>query len=137
MKNLDILIVRLLPFVLYGISLHTTYEAFQGIDEYPFNLLHSHSAIYGLALFFISLANKKYHCVYNRAMYIFLVVVPVVNWFDGMFNLFPTIKGYIILISLIFGITAIATAYLAIRHFYQVIQLKKKLNAHKGDARED
>lgn len=39
MGTWDIFIVRMLPFVLYVISLHTTYEAFQGIDEYPFQFV--------------------------------------------------------------------------------------------------
>lgn len=132
MGTWDIFIVRMLPFVLYAISLHTTYEAFQGIDEYPFNLFHSHSAIYGLALFLISLANKKYHCVYNRAMYVFLIVVPVINWLDGIYNLFPCIEHYIIMAHIVYGTTAIVTAYLAINHFIKVLKLKRKFNARNA-----
>lgn len=63
MKGLDIFLVRFLPFVLYIQVGITILRALNGIDDYPFNLLHSNSAIYATVLFLISLSNKRYHCV--------------------------------------------------------------------------
>ena len=120
MKGLDILLVRFLPFILFIQVGITIIRAFNGLDDYPFNLLHSNSAIYATVLFLISLANKRYHCVWNRAMYAFLIFIPIFNFLDGVFNLFPEIDTYFIVIYTSYGLTALITAYLAIRHFVQI-----------------
>lgn len=120
MKGLDILLVRFLPFILFIQVGITIIGAFNGLDDYPFNLLHSNSAIYATVLFLISLANKRYHCVWNRAMYAFLIFIPIFNFLDGVFNLFPEIDTYFIVIYTSYGLTALITAYLAIRHFVQI-----------------
>lgn len=120
MKGLDVLLVRFLPFILFIQVGITIINACNGVDDYPFNLLHSNSAIYATVLFLISLANKRYHCVWNRAMYAFLIFIPIFNFLDGVFNLFPEIDTYFIVIYTSYGLTAIITAYLAIRHFVQI-----------------
>lgn len=120
MKGLDILLVRFLPFVLFIQVGITIINAFNGIDDYPFNLLHSNSAIYAIVLFLISLSNKKYHCVWNRAMYAFLIFIPIFNFTDAVFNLFPEVETYFIIIYTTYGLTALITAHLAIRHFVQI-----------------
>lgn len=120
MKGLDVHLVRFLPFVLYIQVGITILGAFNGSDDYPFNLLHSNSAIYATVLFLISLANKRYHCVWNRAMYAFLIFIPIFNYVDAVFNLFPEIETYFIIIYTTYGLTALITAFLAIRHFIQV-----------------
>lgn len=120
MKGLDILLVRFLPFVLFIQVGITIINAFNGIDDYPFNLLHSNSAIYAIVLFLISLSNKKYHCVWNRAMYAFLIFIPIFNFIDAVLNLFPEVETYFIIIYTTYGLTALITAYLAIRHFIQI-----------------
>lgn len=121
MKGLDVLIVRLLPFALYlmlCVNLFCCWFRIDAIiDTYD---LHSNSVIYASALFLISLSNKKYHCIYNRAMYIFLIVLPIFNFLDATFLVCATDLSYMIVVSVLFGITAIATAYLAIRHFMQI-----------------
>lgn len=126
MKGLDILLVRFLPFVLFIQVGITIINAFNGIDDYPFNLLHSNSAIYAIVLFLISLSNKKYHCVWNRAMYAFLIFIPIFNFFDAVFNIFPEVETYFIIIYTTYGLTALITAYLAIRHF--VTTSKRRLD---------
>lgn len=126
MKKLDIFLVRFLPFVLYIQIGITIVRACNGIDDYPFNLLHSNSAIYAIVLFLISLSNRKYHCVWNRAMYAFLIFIPIFNFVDATFNLFPEIKTYFIIIYTTYFLTALITAYLAIRHFIQGV--KRKMN---------
>ena len=120
MKGIDVLIVRLLPFLLFvvfGISLLCCWCRVDIIDTYD---LHGNSVIYALSLFLISLSNKKYHCVYNRAMYIFLIVLPIFNFLDATLLIFATDLSYMITISVMVVLTAIITAYLAIRHFVQI-----------------
>lgn len=130
MKGLDVLLIRFLPFVLFIQVGITIINAFNGVDDYPFNLLHSNSAIYATVLFLISLANKRYHCVWNRAMYAFLIFIPIFNFLDGVFNLFPEIDTYFIIIYTSYGLTALITAYLAIRHF---IQMSKRRFSNGGE----
>lgn len=120
MKGVDVLIVRFLPFVLFAIlcvNLICCWFRYETIiDTYD---LHSNSVIYALSLFLISLSNKKYHCVYNRAMYVFLIVLPIFNFIDATFLICATDLSYMITVSVMFGLTALITAYLAIRHFIQ------------------
>ena len=127
MKGLDILIVRLLPFTLYFILcvnlLCCWFRIDAIIDTYD---LHSNSVIYALSLFLISLSNKRYHCIYNRAMYIFLIVLPIFNFLDATFFICTTDLSYMITVSAMFVLTAIATAFLAIRHF--VLMSKRRLD---------
>lgn len=126
MRGYDIAIVRLLPFALFiemGIhSLLTQKE----IYPYDYAFLHSNSAIYATALFFISLANHHYHCVWNRAMYVFLILVPTFNYIDSKFGFVPDKETYITLFHYAYGITAIITAYMAMRHFYVPKRKNKK-----------
>lgn len=127
MKGLDVLIVRLLPFVLFillCVNLLCCWLQVEAvIDTYE---LHSNSVIYALSLFLISLSNKKYHCIYNRAMYVFLIVLPIFNFIDAKFLVCATDLSYMITVTVMFAITLITTAYLAIKHF--VTMSKKRMN---------
>lgn len=126
MKGLDVFIVRFLPFILFiifGINLHCAYNFIDITVTYE---LHGNSFIYALALFIISLSNKKYHCIWNRAMYVFLIVVPIFNFLDAIFIFFEDVDIYIAIIYWAFRITAIITAFLAIRHF--VLMSKRRLD---------
>ena len=120
MKGIDVLIVRLVPFLLFvvfGICLLCCWCRIDIIDTYD---LHGNSAIYALSLFLISLSNKKYHCVYNHAMYIFLIVLPIFNFLDSTLLICATDLSYMITVSVMFVLTAIITAFFAIRHFVQM-----------------
>lgn len=131
MVHWDVVIVRFLPFILFVMQGIVMTMEFNGC-EMDVHALHGQSAIYALAMFFISLANKNYHCQWNRAMYAYLVVVPLLNYLDVKFDFIPyDIRAFYIAYGLHFA-TAITTAFLAIRHFYQVIQLKKKINARNS-----
>lgn len=105
-----------LLFVLFGINIICCYNGIDIRDSYA---LHSHSVIYALALFLISLSNSHYHCIWNRAMYAFLIVVPCINYLDKKLNFVPLKENICTLITILYIITAIITAYLAIRHFAQ------------------
>ena len=120
MKGIDVLVVRLMPFVVFAIFIVFLIRAWLGYDYYPFNLLHSNSAIYALGFFLISLANKRYHCVYNRAMYLFLIVFPLFNYLDSLFIIFKDVILYLWVVTIASIFTAIITAYFAVKHFMDI-----------------
>lgn len=130
MKGLDVFIVRFLPFILYVIFGSNLVCLYHKIDITIFFELHGQSALYALALYFISLSNKKYHCKWNRAMYLYLIFVPVFNFLDISFGFYPTQEEALVVLLHAFGITAIITAFLAIRHF---IQMSKRRLEHGGE----
>lgn len=117
MKGLDIFIVRFLPFILFVITGINIICCANGIDVRDGYYLHSHSVIYASALFLISLCNKRYHCVWNRAMYVFLIIVPCLNYLDTKLDILPHNSGIYIFIATLYLGTLLITAYLAIRHF--------------------
>lgn len=59
-------------------------------------------------------------------MYVFLIVLPIFNFLDATFLVCATDLSYMITVSVMFVLTALITAYLAIRHFVQGV--KRKLN---------
>lgn len=120
MKGLDVLIVRLLPFILFVITGINIICCSCGIDVRDSYCFHSHSAIYATALFLISLCNKRYHCIWNRAMYIFLIIAPCLNYLDKKIDFLPYSYVTIIIISSVYISTLLITAYLAIKHFVGV-----------------
>ena len=120
MRNLDKLIVRILPFILYIILGVEIVLCWNGVDISLVNLLHGNSALYATSLFLISLSNRRYHCKYNRYMYVLLIAVPVINFLDGVFNIFPIADTYLIAISVLYFVVAFITAFLAIKHFIKV-----------------
>lgn len=119
MKGLDVFIVRFLPFILFGLFWANLYCAENYIDITITYELHGNSIFYSLALFLISLSNKKYHCVYNRAIYAFLIIVPIINFLDSIFVFFEDFDHYIETMYLFCRCTLIITAFLAIHHFIQ------------------
>lgn len=126
MKGLDVFIVRFIPFILFIIYIGSVlYCCYHG--ETPlFYYFHSHSAIYASALFIISLANKRYHCTWNRAMYVFFIIVPIINYLGAKFNILPSDETSLYFIAIITSITIIITAYLAIKHFITISKRKLK-----------
>ena len=119
MKGLDIFIVRFLPFILFIIFAINMIGSYRGVDMILSYELHGNSALYALALYGISLSNKRYHCVWNRAMYLFLIFVPILNFLDTVFCFLPSDRAYMTVIVVSYSITALITAYLAIKHFVQ------------------
>ena len=119
MKGLDIFIVRFLPLILFLIFGAYLMCAWKGVDIRFLYNLHCNSLIYALALYFISSTNRKYHCKWNRAMYVFLVVVPIINFLDSTFVIIPTERVYLIVIHTIYVTVAIYTLFMAIKHFIQ------------------
>lgn len=119
MKGLDVFIVRFLPFILFIITGINIVCCASGIDIRDSYYLHSHSIIYAFAFFVVSLANKRYHCIWNRAMYLFLIIVPIINYLDKKIDFIPLNNIASVIIVVLYLSTIVATAYLAIRHFVQ------------------
>lgn len=126
MKGIDVLVVRFAPFILFGIFISNIIYCYANSDMPHFNKLHGNSAIYAMCMFLISLANKKYHCTYNRAMYLFLITIPIVNYLEVKYHIFPTNEVHVLFIVMATIATAIITAYLAIKHFVNIS--KRKIN---------
>ena len=119
MKGLDVFIVRFLPFILFIITGINIICCSCGIDVRDGYYLHSHSVIYASASFLISLCNKRYHCIWNRAMYAFLIIVPCLNYLDAKIDFLPMDYGTVVFVATLYITTLLITAYLAIRHFVQ------------------
>lgn len=124
MKKWDIFIVRFLPFVLYIIFVVNVVLVCSDHEPFISYELHGNSAIYALAFFVVSLMNKRYHCIWNRAMYAFLVFVPTMNYIDEKFAVFGEYEVYLWVMAISSILTALTTAYLAIRHFVQISKRK-------------
>ena len=129
MKGLDVLIVRFLPFILFIIFGINVLCCYSGIDITNTYNLHGNSSLYALALFLISLSNKKYHCKWNRAMYIYMIIVPIFNYLDSILDFFENFGTYLLVLNISYLSTALITAYLAIKHFVD-IRIKKLTNGN-------
>lgn len=126
MNRIDVVIVRFLPFVLYILIGVCTTLIICGKDIGEFYLIHGNSAIYAAAMYIISLSNKRYHCKWNRAMYLFLIIVPIINYVDARWCVIPDEKTYIIMFNAMYLATAMWTAVMAIRHFRRTRKDKNK-----------
>lgn len=119
MKGIDIFIVRFLPFILFiifGINVLCAYFGCHISDSYN---LHGNSTIYASSLFAISLCNNKYHCKWNRAMYLYLIIIPIFNYLDCKLNFVRNTEYYLMILNISYLFTAAYTAFMAIRHFIQ------------------
>lgn len=130
MNRIDVVIVRFLPFVLYILIGVCTTLIICGKDIGEFYLIHGNSAIYATALYIISLSNKRYHCKWNRAMYIFLIIVPIINYVDARWCVIPDERSYILLFNAMYIGTALWTATMAIRHFRRTLKDNKNNKAY-------
>lgn len=126
MKGLDVFIVRFLPFILFLVFTTNMIGSYCGVDMILSYELHGNSALYALALYGISLSNKRYHCIWNRAMYLFLIFVPILNFLDAALCLLPSERAYMTVVVISYLATVVATAFLAIRHF--VLMSKRRLD---------
>lgn len=127
MKNLDVVVVRFLPFILFSIIGYEIICSLLLIDLYDFHLLHSNSALYSSGLYGISYSNKRFHCRYNRYMLLFLIFTPIINYLDSKFCIFPSEQYYLSFVISLYVTTMMVTSYLAIDHFRLAIK-RRKLN---------
>lgn len=117
MKKFDVFLVRYIPIAMLiyiGVNIICAWEGIMFTDA---DFIFANSFIYSFVLFFVSLADRKYHCVWNRAMYVEMMLVPLINYADGKFTIFPTAEGLLITLSVTWILTLVATVFLAVRHF--------------------
>lgn len=131
MNKIDVVIVRFLPFVLYILIGVCTTLIICGKDIGEFYLIHGNSAIYATAMYIISLSNRRYHCKWNRAMYLFLIVVPIINYVDARWCIIPDERVYIIVFNTAYIGVALWTAIMAVRHFRKSLKGKKNNKAYE------
>lgn len=120
MKKISVFIVRFLPFLLFGISIYiitTLLFSDEYVDFSVINAFHSHSFPYAASLFAISLADEKYHCVWNRAMYTELMFIPLINFIEKKYSIFMDEYVLLLVISVSALFSLIITIILAISHF--------------------
>lgn len=105
---------------------------FYGIDI----LYNTYTLLFELCVVVYSFSEGKYHCRFIKWTMLSIFISDIISHLDYYYN-FISLGVYNYLLSFILFAGFGTSCILAIRHFYQVIQLKKKLNAHKGSARED
>lgn len=126
MKKIDVFLVRFLPIIMLIYIGVTILYAWNGVRMPCSAYIFSNSFIYSLVLFFVSLADRKYHCVWNRAMYVEMMVVPLINYTDSKLGVFSTAEGLLMALSATWIITLVATVFLAVRHFFRPRTRKRR-----------
>ena len=132
MKNLDVFVVRFLPFVVFSIIGVDIVFLIQGIDITDLYYLHSNSMLYASGLYAISYSNKRFHCRYNRYMLLFLIFTPIINYLEAKFFIFPSEHFYLSFVISLYATTMVITSYLAIDHFRLAIKRRKLNNKENG-----
>lgn len=132
MKNLDVLVVRFLPFVVFAIIGVDIVFLIQGIDITDLYYLHSNSMLYASGLYAISYSNKRFHCRYNRYMLLFLIFTPIINYLEAKFFIFPSEHFYLSFVISLYATTMVITSYLAIDHFRLAVKRRKLNNKENG-----
>ena len=131
MKNLDVFVVRFLPFVVFAIIGVDIVFLIQGIDITDLYYLHSNSMLYASGFYAISYSNKRFHCRYNRYMLLFLIFTPIINYLEAKFFIFPSEQFYLSFVISLYATTMVITSYLAIDHFRLAIK-RRKLNSKEN-----
>ena len=137
MKNLDVLVVRFLPFVVFAIIGVDIVFLIQGIDITDLYYLHSNSMLYASGLYAISYSNKRFHCRYNRYMLLFLIFTPLINYLEAKFFIFPSEQIYLSFVISLYATTMVITSYLAVEHFRLAIKRRKLNNKENGSSNAD
>ena len=132
MRNLDIFVVRFLPFVVFVIIGIDIIFLIQGVDITDLYYLHSNSILYASGLYAISCSNKRFHCRYNRYMLLFLIFTPIINYLEAKFFIFPNEQLYLSFVISLYATTMVITSYLAIEHFRLAIKRRKLNNKLNG-----
>jgi hypothetical protein len=132
MRNLDVFVVRFLPFVVFVIIGIDIIFLIQGVDITDLYYLHSNSILYASGLYAISYSNKRFHCRYNRYMLLFLIFTPIINYLEAKFFIFPNEQFYLSFVVSLYATTMVITSYLAIEHFRLAIKRRKLNNKLNG-----
>ena len=134
MKNLDVFVVRFLPFALFLIIGVDIIFLLRDIEIEYFGYLHGNSVIYASGLYAISYSNKRFHCIYNRYMLLFLIFTPIINYLEAKFFIFPSEHFYLSFVISLYATTMVITSYLAVDHFRLAIKRRKLNNKWNGSS---
>ena len=134
MRNLDIFVVRFLPFILFLIIGVDIIFLLKEISIEYFGYLHGNSVLYASGLYAISFSNKRFHCRYNRYMLLFLIFTPIINYLEAKFFIFPSEHFYLSFVISLYATTMVITSYLAIDHFRLAIKRRKLNNKWNGSS---
>lgn len=134
MRNLDVFVVRFLPFVVFVFIGVDIIFLIQGVDITDVYYLHSNSILYASGLYAISFSNKRFHCRYNRYMLLFLIFTPLINYLEAKFFIFPSEHFYLSFVISLYATTMVITSYLAIDHFRLAIKRRKLNNKWNGSS---
>lgn len=137
MKNLDVFVVRFLPFVVFTFIGVDIIFLIQGVDITDVYYLHSNSILYASGLYAISYSNKRFHCRYNRYMLLFLIFTPLINYLEAKFFIFPSEQIYLSFVISLYATTMVITSYLAVEHFRLAIKRRKLNNKENGSSNAD
>lgn len=118
MRGLDVAVVRFMPFIMYLFIGYVIISAWCGRYVIEAEFLFGNSLLYSTGFLVVSLSNKKYHCKWNRCMYAMLVLTPLINYLDAMFDLFKEAEQQLLFMSFIWIITAFSTMCLAMNSFF-------------------
>ena len=132
MRNLDVFVVRFLPFVVFTFIGVDIIFLIQGVDITDVYYLHSNSILYASGLYAISYSNKRFHCRYNRYMLLFLIFTPIINYLEAKFFIFPSEHFYLSFVISLYATTMVITSYLAIDHFRLAVKRRKLNNKWNG-----
>ena len=132
MRNLDVFVVRFLPFVIFTFIGVDIIFLIQGVDITDVYYLHSNSILYASGLYAISFSNKRFHCRYNRYMLLFLIFTPLINYLEANFFIFPSEHFYLSFVISLYATTMVITSHLAIEHFRLAVKRRKLNNKLNG-----
>lgn len=88
-----------------------------------------YATLFALIITVYAHSEGKYHCKYLKYTATAIFVCDLITRLDNTFN-FLSVKAHNIIPIAIIALGLGTTCFLAIRHFYKVIKLNKKIDAH-------
>lgn len=117
MKGLDVTVVRFIPFIICFHILYVLYKAWNGISVHENEFVFGNSFIFAFSMFIISISNKKYHCKWNRAQYLVLMILPIIGFIDYKFDIISEAEHSIIITTSLIVASLIYTFVMSLNHF--------------------
>lgn len=118
---ITIFIIRVLPIVISLYCALELYDAWQGLSTNEYRHILNNSGIKSICFFLISLSqSSKFHCVWNRVLWINLSAMALLQFLDVKYNLIPTAELQLIILSAMQVIAILTTIILAVIHFIKV-----------------
>jgi hypothetical protein len=126
MEKLGVSVVRFTPLIIYAIMCVRVVRSWVSEDYICTCALKGDVYIFSIALFFVSLSNKRSHCKWNRTMYVFISLVSIFDSINQSMKIIANDMLYSLIVGPIIVSVSIVTSFLAIRHFIRIT--KRKMN---------